>query len=360
MYGSRAKRRRLYGSIDQKSNTTPYKHFDDLSESSNDDLTDQNSSSELSDIKGDTVELDSQILQGLEESLSDEAGSTSSRSEREDSKDLTWPSGTQEVIGLKQSVDIEDIEHTRKEGFGQSDKDGKKLLEEAEISLTMEDSPQDLHHRLKIHEELTDIKEQFLEKLSVHKKYKLEHDLPKILTSSDLIEKIQPLLRIVRDMYRGVVDSYYKFEATLVSKKSKDGILSLKEFRSLDIDKFLAGFYGFKRQLLVGEEILRQFKSFLLKRQGETMRWWGVNDFANYVLAPEVLASLCIQEMNLGRDLYDKDTREKAYELFDKTVEYGIKVADTDPLEDWEIEVEEDQLKACGLDPTLYSSTSHR
>lgn len=343
MDGSQLKRKRVYGSIVKSpGNSKRSKSFHALREIKSDEKRNNSSdSSDLSDIEGEALRLNSDIMGEVDDEDTD---SISSESEREILEELKNISSPEKGICLKQSVDVEDIELTRKECTVHGRHDGWKILKEAETSLVNDDSMLALNARSRIRKDMPEPHVQYLEKQKVRNLHIERYNLPQVLTSSDLINKIQPLLPIIRDMYNGVVDSYYKYEATAVSKYSQNGILSSKEFRSLDINRFQAGFYGFRRQLRVGEEILRHFKSFLLKRQGKTMRWWGVADFANYVLAPEVLASLCILEMNLGKELYDKETRERAYELFDKTIEFGNKVADSEPLEEWEIQAENQRI----------------
>lgn len=263
------------------------------------------------------------------------------------SSDL-WPS-----VRLKQTVDVDDIELIKREN-DKGIQHSEKLLLDAEASMLVDSAFYEMDPNLRLQSVSTDPKEQQLKKLVVRTKYEELYNIPRVLYLTELIVKIQPLLPIIRDMYKGVVDSYYKFEATSAAKMSQKAFLSIKEFRSLNIKKFLAGYYGLKRQLRVGEEILKHYKSFLLKRQGDTMKWWGVTDFANYVLAPEVLTSLCIQEMKLGNDIYHKETREQAYEIFDKTGQFGLVVADNDPLESWEIVMEEERLRELGLNPEIY------
>lgn len=263
------------------------------------------------------------------------------------SSDL-WPS-----VKLKQTVDVDDIEHIKREN-NKGIQDSEKLLLDAEASMLVDSAFHEMDPNLRVRSVSTDPKEQQLKKLAVRTKYEELYNIPRVLYLTELVVKIQPLLLIVRDMYKGVVDSYYKFEATSVAKISQKAFLSMEEFRSLNIKKFLAGYYGLKRQLRVGEEILKHYKSFLLKRQGDTMKWWGVTDFANYVLAPEVLTSLCIQEMKLGNDIYHKETREQAYEILDKTGQFGLVVADSDPLESWEIVMEEERLRELGLNPQIH------
>lgn len=224
-----------------------------------------------------------------------------------------------ELVNLRQSIAPEDIEEIKRQN-NQGLRCVTDLIEKGERSMDISSlSPHPLGS--------SDDK--------LRRKYQ-QFALPPTLYRSELITRIQPFLRLVEDLFKNRVSSYYKHEATNALKSSKNAYLSLDEFRSMDIRKFVAGYYGLKRQLSVGEEILRQYRPFLLKRQGKTMKWWGVTDFANYVLAPEVLASFCIHEMNLGDDIYDQETREKAYDIFHNTTEFGLAIADTQPLEQWE------------------------
>ncbi|GAV48492.1 hypothetical protein ZYGR_0I07890 [Zygosaccharomyces rouxii] len=220
-------------------------------------------------------------------------------------------------VSLRQSVDDRDLEITkrREEILDRTDKTEIKPIE----------------RQIKLYgDERGDVDQIF--------KWCMDrYRLPRILYASELLEKATPLLPIVRDMYRGVVDSHYKFEANEMRQSSQRAILSVQEFRSMDLTKFTAGYYGMKRQFKIGEIILQKYKSFLLKRQGDTMKWWGVSDFAHYVLAPEVLVSLCIKEMRLSDDVYDKNARERAYDIFANTIKFGTVVADQSPLEPWEV-----------------------
>lgn len=252
-------------------------------------------------------------------------GTDSSSDSRDDSEPL---------VSLRQSIDPEDIERIKKQNSRGLRSIGD-LLESCESSMDDWNVPAQGHKT----------RDQTLRKAEIRQEYREKYALPPVLYRSDLIARVQPLLRLVKDLFKNRIASYYKHEATDAFKTSSNAILSLDEFRSMDIGRFMAGYYGLKRQLSVGEEILRQFKPFLIKRQGKTMKWWGVADFANYVLAPEVLASLCIQEMALGDDIYDRETREKAYDIFHNTTEFGLAVADAEPLEKWEVPLPQHQAE---------------
>lgn len=201
-------------------------------------------------------------------------------------------------------------------------------------------------------------RDEILKKYRVRKRYMKKFKLPSLLYGAEIIEKIQPHLPVVTDILTGRLNSPFYYEAKQIFQKSSKPFLSVEEFRSLDLNNFLAGFYGFKRQMKVGEEILSKYSSDLKKSKSPTLQWWGAEDFANYVLAPEVLVSLCIAEMKLPKKNGTMEkSRLKVHDLFEDTVEYGIEVADSDPLEAWEVPTEVDQLKELGLDPQKYGSS---
>ncbi|CCD25725.1 Rtc4p NDAI_0F04070 [Naumovozyma dairenensis CBS 421] len=198
-------------------------------------------------------------------------------------------------------------------------------------------------------------KEEQLEKYNLRKRYVDKYDIPPILYCEELIEGIQPYLSVVDEVLKGKLASIYYFEAREAFEHSSKPYLSIEEFRRLDLNKFLAGFYGFKRQFKVGEEILNVYKKSLERNKSATLRWWGIEDFSKYVLAPEVLASFQMSRMQAIKK-NDSVERQEVYDLFDDTVEYGISVSDTDPLEKWEVSVEESRLIELGLDPKIYGS----
>ena len=185
---------------------------------------------------------------------------------------------------------------------------------------------------------------------------------------------------IVMDILEGKISSAYYFEAKNAFKNSQKAYLSVDEFRKLNLNKFTAGFYGLKRQLRVGEEIAKRYKRALTHNQPATLKWWGITDFCNYVLAPETLTSFCIYQLNLSNKscssktpnkhpkqqlnekeyYYDPELRMLAYDLLEDTVEYGIIVADSDPIEQWEAAIEEDRLRELKLDVHNYSSRRWR
>lgn len=284
-------------------------------------------------------------------------------------------------IPLIQNLKNEDIESVkcRSHNF----LDGKKLLLEAELSAVEDNQvfsssfPEE--KKLSLQSSLNS-KEQIIKKLQIREEYTSKFNLPPMLFSDELLAKVEPFMSIVVDILKGKISSAYYFEAKNAYKNSQKAYLSVDEFRKLNLSKFTAGFYGLKRQLRVGEEIAKRYKRELTHNQPATLKWWGVTDFCNYVLAPETLTSFCIQQLNLSKKsrwpktqnkhprqqsnekeyYYDPELRMQAYDLLEDTVDYGIIVADTDPIEQWEAAIEEDRLRELDLDVHNYSSKRWR
>lgn len=193
-------------------------------------------------------------------------------------------------------------------------------------------------------------------KMELEKKY----HLPPPMYSSDLLERCKPLLKIVKLILKGSVSSSYYIDARSLSKQSRKPFFSLHHVPMSELNKFMAGFYGWKRQTLLGEFISTKYKNELSRNKSPVLKWWGVKDFATYVLAPEVLAIMSILQMKIGqerirskiehslKDLGPKDIKElqeyvlDVRDIFDATMVYGSSVMDSEPLESWEAELSKD------------------
>lgn len=190
-------------------------------------------------------------------------------------------------------------------------------------------------------------------KVESEKKY----NIPPPMYSTDLLERCKPLLKIVKLILKGTISSSYYIDARVLSKQSHKPFFSLHDIPMTELNKFMAGFYGWKRQTLLGEFIFTKYQLELLKNKSPVMKWWGAKDFATYVLAPEILAFLTILQMNIGQErirsklkhnlnhLGAKDIKElQEYvldirDIFDATMLYGSSVMDNEPLEPWEAEL---------------------
>ena len=154
--------------------------------------------------------------------------------------------------------------------------------------------------------------------------------------SDELCVKIIPYLDIVYDILSGVVTSMYYTRAKRAAMDSKKAFLSAEDFRNLDINLFTAGYFGLRRQLKVGNIIYEKFRDELARSKSPKIQWWGPIDFANYVLAPEVLVSFVLDTCQNKRSV-QLTSRQDVYELFDNTTYYGNTVTDNEPLESWEL-----------------------
>lgn len=165
-----------------------------------------------------------------------------------------------------------------------------------------------------------------------------KHKLPPILLADELVEKIQKHLPRAGDILSGRVPSLYYNNARSAHSASSRAILSVDEFRTLDLRDFTAGFYGLKRQMRVSVEVLHEYKEQLANNGNPVVKWWGPTDFAQYVLAPEVLSALCQEEMGL-------ETMDDAWDVMEDTTEFGLAVADKEPLEAWELPLKQEKLR---------------
>lgn len=201
-------------------------------------------------------------------------------------------------------------------------------------------------------------KESIIHKKALRDRFMKKYKLPLAYLEEDLLCATKQLLYTVDEVLSSKIASPYYTEAKRIANKSNKAFLSSEEFRQLDIKQFVAGYFGLKRQLTVGKQIIKLFEEKLTRNRSPAVKWWGVEDFANYVLAPEVLATLCIHDMKLLDDRKtDSEVREKAYILFQETAQYGLEVADYDPTELWELRNQEQKIKQLGLQPRKYSSS---
>ncbi|SCU96801.1 LADA_0H02828g1_1 [Lachancea dasiensis] len=187
---------------------------------------------------------------------------------------------------------------------------------------------------------------------SVRLRYVREHKIPTVLFANELVQKVQKHLHLVEQILSGKRASLYYDNARQAFSSSEKAVMSMAEFRQLDLNKFTAGFYGVKRQMRVALEILARYRPLLEKKNNAVLKWWGVKDFAQYVLAPELLSALCQEEMSLP-------LLEDAWDVMEHTTEFGHIVADNDPLEEWEVAAEEAAIADLGIGKE-YSSMFYR
>lgn len=182
-----------------------------------------------------------------------------------------------------------------------------------------------------------------------------KYNIPPSVDSSKLLKQCDPVLKIVKYILEGTMPSSYYNEAKALSRQSSKPFFSLHDISMSSLNKFLAGFYGWKRQTIVGEQIFHKYKKELTQNKSPVVKWWGTKDFAIYVLAPEVLTLVAILKMKIGnkdfryrlkhhlKDFNSDDIEtlldygSEMLDIFEATREYGTLVTDNEPLESWEV-----------------------
>ena len=195
-------------------------------------------------------------------------------------------------------------------------------------------------------------KSTYLKSYAVRQKFMTKYDLPPVLFLDQLESRAREHISVCDAILTGKVSSLYYSMAKTVQKNSKRQVITNEELRDLNILKFTAGYFGSRRQAIVGMLILEIYGEKLKRNKNPVISFWGPYDFSQYILAPEVLSYLCMDDFKLNNI-------EDAWDIMQTTIEFGTMVADLSPLEVYEIECEEDSLRRLRL-PQQYSSMSYR
>ncbi|CDO92782.1 unnamed protein product [Kluyveromyces dobzhanskii CBS 2104] len=192
----------------------------------------------------------------------------------------------------------------------------------------------------------------YLKSHAVRQKFMKKYDIPPVLFLSELESRVNKHISICDAILTGEVPSLYYTMAKSVQKQSCREVITNEELRDLNILKFTAGYFGSRRQAIVGMLILEIYGERLRKNKNPVVSFWGPYDFSQYVLAPEVLCYLCMEDFKLTKI-------EDAWDITQATIEFGTMVADMNPLEIYEITTEEENLKKLNLGRE-YSSMHNR
>ncbi|QEU60207.1 Rtc4 [Kluyveromyces lactis] len=195
-------------------------------------------------------------------------------------------------------------------------------------------------------------KSTYLKSYAVRQKFITKYDLPPVLFLDQLESRTRNHISVCDAILTGEVSSLYYTMAKTVQKNSKRQVITNEELRDLNILKFTAGYFGSRRQAIVGMLILETYGEKLKRNKNPVISFWGPYDFSQYILAPEVLSYLCMDDFKLNNI-------EDAWDIMQTTIEFGTMVADLSPLEVYEIECEEESLRRLRL-PQQYSSMSYR
>ena len=273
-----------------------------------------------------------------DDSTTDSDGSCTQNSQNQD---LSLPDPMSPPVRLIQNISEADLARTKKvsivEDILEQEPEPEPELEpeiSSDGSMTRRDvvtNGRDTRNNAQVTTNSSTDSEDTGTRSDVEREYMERYHLPKMLAEQELVARCEPHLGIVDDLLDGKFASLYYNQGKRAFEASKSAILSTEEFRKLDINEYVAGYYGLRRQMRIGELVLERYRDRLLVSRSPTLKWWGIADFANYIIAPEILLSLCIEEMNLregGESCDDAELRERAFELFRKTVPFGLRVAD--------------------------------
>ncbi|SCU95870.1 LAFA_0G02806g1_1 [Lachancea sp. 'fantastica'] len=251
--------------------------------------------------------------------------------------------GKRLVRMIEQNIEETDLQEVQK--LNEQNDRIERFLESPESDMVIVPRPSKLRKKaLSLRQ-----KDRFEETLAVRLRYMEKFGIPAILFADELREKVKKHLPIVNSVLTGERTSRFYHKAREVFQSSKNAVLSTKELRRLDLNQFTAGYYGMRRQMLVSVDVTNAYEERMKKMSSKTLKWWGVRDFAQYVLAPELLSALCCEEMGL--------TIHEAWDVMEDTTEFGRLVADRDPLEPFEMVAEERALQSLGLDDRFSSKT---
>ncbi|KAG7661499.1 RTC4 [[Candida] subhashii] len=166
------------------------------------------------------------------------------------------------------------------------------------------------------------------------KKFQSYH-IPETITSQkELLGRAETYFPIIPKLVDGElkVSSYYQ-QARIQRKKSQRDVMGADENWSIDWEQYFAGYYGFKRQSIIGGQIAKKFRNRLLNCDSDTVAYWTVSKFCTYVLANEIIIRMVMDDKRVPNKHYtvqeERELRQAAERTMRETVEYGTIVADS-------------------------------
>jgi hypothetical protein len=149
---------------------------------------------------------------------------------------------------------------------------------------------------------------------------------PNIINSINDIEIIINKYRnVLIDILNGKTGSYFYNEAKKLQQSSSLMNIKGDEIHNLKKDKYY-GYIGAVRGFHIGkmieqdEELLALLKEKL--KLSNVIKFWGIDNFTQYVLAPEVIAHISLNTGNL-------EDMDAAYDELEETNDYGMFVTNT-------------------------------
>lgn len=140
---------------------------------------------------------------------------------------------------------------------------------------------------------------------------------------SEIMHRVKPYLHMIPDfLSKKITMSYFYQLAKDIKLKSGSDSLTSRAKERINWTQFVGGYYGINRQMFIGSIIVSNFKRDLVKtaNKNRIVAFWGVEDFANYVLANEMILRLIMED-------YQCDLK-KAETIIKTTIDEGA-LADT-------------------------------
>ena len=158
------------------------------------------------------------------------------------------------------------------------------------------------------------------------KKYIKQDLIQKVDHIRTIVEKYRPL---VIDILEGQIGSYFYNEAKRLQQASPLMTIRGEDISNLPKERYY-GYIGAVRGFHIGKAIERDSTlRNLIKEKAKfskVINFWGIDNFTQYVLAPEVIAHIVLEQGKL-EDL------DAAYDEMEETNDYGIFVTNTVDIE---------------------------
>lgn len=159
---------------------------------------------------------------------------------------------------------------------------------------------------------------------SVQEKYKNSGIPPHIISKSKLYSRIEDHINIIPKILNAKLHALdYYIAARSQQAQSPHEIMSKDEKWKIDWEKYYGGYYGFKRQLIIGNFINKRFLDLLLQKssKNKTILYWTISGFSTYVLANEIIIRLIMEDFGC----LEEEAGAKAMQ----TTDYGSVVTDS-------------------------------
>ncbi|KAK6458791.1 RTC4-like domain-containing protein [Scheffersomyces xylosifermentans] len=163
----------------------------------------------------------------------------------------------------------------------------------------------------------------------VTKKFKSYNFPDPIISRKELISRAEKHYHVIANILKGkTAPSIYYELAKSQSSSSSHETMSAAEKWQIKWDKYISGYYGMKRQSLIGSSISVKFKKDLraAQKRNKTVEYWTSTGFATHVLANEIIIRMAMEDL--------KCPFEEAENVIQNSVEYGKVVTDSVDVED--------------------------